>query len=254
MNTCQLAVIGVGYGAYLLHAYATGALYFYIHPIYIVPTALTGVVLALLGLVVAVIQPGRLGRPTHSVEHATAAPCADHEGRSDHAGLSWLTLALVALPLVCGLALPPKPLGVPTAAQRGVEVTPLGRADDVGEFHVSTRPETLNIKDWVRAMRSDPDPESLAGKAVRVSGFVYRDSRLPQDWFLVARFVVQCCAVDATPIGLPVRTAAGAVPQEGAWVAVDGIWEVAGTSGERKAVVAARSVTPIPRPDQPYLY
>jgi uncharacterized repeat protein (TIGR03943 family) len=139
-------------------------------------------------------------------------------------------------------------------AQRGVETTPLGRTDDVGEFRVISRPETFNIKDWVRAMRSDPDPEGLVGKTVRVSGFVYPDRRLPEGWFFVARFVVQCCAVDATPIGLPVRTAAGIVPNEGAWVAVDGVWEVAETSRERKAVVTARSVTPIERPDRPYLY
>ncbi len=31
-----------GYGAYFVYAYWTGALYFYIHPIYILPTVATG--------------------------------------------------------------------------------------------------------------------------------------------------------------------------------------------------------------------
>jgi uncharacterized repeat protein (TIGR03943 family) len=245
-----LAVIALGYGAYLLYAYATGAFYFYINPTYIIPTALTGVVLVLLGLIVVVAPRSRRGR-TRAPEYAARA---EHTDPGTHDGLSWFTVALLVLPLVCGFALPPKPLGVSTAAQRGVEVTPLGRADDVVEFRVSSRPETYNIKDWVTAMRSDPDPESLAGKAVRVSGFVYHDSRLPEGWFLVARFVVQCCAVDATPIGLPVRTAAGTVPNEGTWIAIDGLWDVAEIGRERKAVVTLTSVTPIERPDQPYLY
>ena len=252
-----LAVIALGYGAYLLYAYAAGALYFYINPTYIIPTALTGIVLVLLGLIVAVAPRSRRGPQARPLEYAAPAEHADHvahDGHADHDGLSWFTVALLILPLVCGFALPPKPLGVSTAAQRGVEVTPLGRADDVVEFRVSSRPETYNIKDWVTAMRSDPDPESLAGKAVRVSGFVYHDSRLPEGWFLVARFVVQCCAVDATPIGLPVRTAGGTVPNEGTWIAIDGLWDVAEIGRERKAVVTPTSVTPIKRPDQPYLY
>jgi putative membrane protein len=252
-----LAVIALGYGVYLLYGYAAGVLYFYINPIYIIPTALTGAVLVLLGLIVALAPRPRRGAQTHSVEFAVPAEHEAHtadEGRADHPRISWLTLGLLVLPLVCGFALAPKPLGVSTAAQRGVEVTPLGRVDDVVEFRVSSRPETYNIKDWVAAMRSDPDPESLAGKAVRVSGFVYRDSRLPDGWFLVARFVVQCCAVDATPIGLPVRTSGDASPKEGAWVAVDGAWDVAEIGRGRKAVVSATSITPIERPDRPYLY
>lgn len=225
------ALVTAAFGAYLLYASASGTLYFYIHPIYIVPVVVTGVAL------VAVAVLGGTA-PAAATERAVPAR---------------LALALLALPVAVGLVLPARPLGLSMAAQRGVDAIPFGRLDGP-EFTVSTRPETYTIKDWVRAQQADPEPGHHAGKAVRVTGFVYRDDRLPRDWFVVARFVVQCCAVDAQPIGLPVRVAGGALPAPGSWVAIAGTWDVAHVQGERRAVIVPTTVAPTARPDQPYLY
>jgi uncharacterized repeat protein (TIGR03943 family) len=165
-----------------------------------------------------------------------------------------VSVLLWTIPVAAGVLLPARPLGVWTAAQRGIEAMPLGRIDDVPEFRVDVRPETLTIKDWVKALQADPEPERVAGKPVRVIGFVYRDDGLPADWFLVARFVVRCCAVDAQPIGIPVRSSERPIPTSGAWVDIAGEWEVASVRGERRAVVAPTAVTPTQRPQQPYLY
>lgn len=275
-------LVAAGYGAYLLYAYAGGALYFYIHPIYVVPVVASGAVLLVLALVAALPRRaappggaspgGALGEPAGGA--ATAYACgprrghgcggahADEAGRERSpaagahtpAGPSAVAVALLVLPLALGFLLPPKPLGLATAATRGIDALPLGRVDERPEFRVEQRPETYSIKDWVKAIQADPEPGRHAGKPVRVTGFVYRDSRLPAGWFLVARFVVQCCAVDATPIGLPVRAADGKVPEAGSWVSVEGMWEVAEVRGERKAVIAPTAVTPTARPEQPYLY
>lgn len=224
-------LLAVGYGAYLLYAFWTGALYFYIHPIYILPTVAAGLLLL-----------------------ALAAAARRGEGPGGHGTPTPLAVALLALPLALGFLLPPRPLGLSTAAQRGVDLTPLGRIEEAPEFRVGLRPEAFTIKDWVKALQADPEPSRHAGKLARVIGFVYRDDRLPGDWFLVARFVVQCCAVDAQPVGLPVRAADGRVPEQGGWVAVEGAWEVAEVGGQRRAVIAATAVAPTERPAQPYLY
>jgi len=227
-----VALLVASFGAYLVYVVASGAVYFYIHPIYVIPTLATGVVL---------LAASALGFP-------------GRRETSGHAGPSPVTVVLAAVPLAVGLLLPAKPLGVSTAAQRGVDATPLGRIADFPEFRVDRRPETYTIKDWVQTLQADPEPERQSGKPVRLTGFVYRDDRLPSDWFLVARFVVQCCAVDAQPIGLPVRLSAGEIPGAGVWVAVTGTWVVAEVRGERRAVIVPTAVTPTARPDQPYLY
>jgi uncharacterized repeat protein (TIGR03943 family) len=219
-------LLAAGYGLYFLYSYWRGTLYFYIHPAYIVPTLVTGVVLVAL---------------------AAAA------GRSEHRP-SRSAVAALALPLVLGLLLPASPLGVGAALSRGLEASPLGRLEQPAEFRVETRPESYTVKDWVGALRRDPEPSRHAGKPVRVVGFVFRDKGVPEGWFVVARFVVQCCAVDATPVGIPVRAPGRPPPEAGAWVRVAGAWVVAEVGGERRAVVDAAAVEAVPRPEQPYLY
>ncbi len=225
------ALVAAGYGGYLLYAAGSGALYFYIHPAYVVPAVATGLVLLALAAIAA---------------RATRPP-------ADHAPIPGVWLGLVTLPLALGFLLPPQPLSPLTAAQRGVDVASLGGGEARGEFRLGARPESYTIKDWVKAFQADPEPGRHAGKPVRVTGFVHREDRLPPDWFLVARFVVKCCAVDAQPVGLPVR-GTGPPPAPGAWVALEGVWAVADVDGQRRAVITATRVAPTARPDQPYLY
>lgn len=225
-------LIALGYGAYLLYAFWARTLYFYIHPVYIVPTVATGLVLLALA--------GMAMRATGT-----------HE---DHGHASPLRIAVLALALAVGFLLPPMPLSPLTAAQRGVELASLGSVQGRPQFDISVRPEAYTIKDWVKAFQADPEPGRHAGKPARVTGFVYREQGLPVDWFLVARFVVTCCAVDAQPVGLAVRAVDGPVPDQGRWVRVEGVWEVADVGGQRRGVIAAKRLTPTERPDQPYLY
>lgn len=219
------ALLALGYGAYLLGSYAAGTLYYYIHPIYVVPAAVTGALLLALGLF------GWRGRG--------AGPAG--------------TL-LLALPLAAGLLLPAQPLGVAAVQQRGMNTAPMGALDDGPSFTVAADPARYTIKDWVKTFQLDPEPTAHAGKPVRVTGFVYRDARLPPGTFLVARFVVQCCAVDAQPVGLLVRASEAPSLAAGQWVAVEGVMEVGEVNGRRRAVVTASAVREAPRPDQPYLY
>jgi putative membrane protein len=219
------AGLALAYGIYFLYRFATGGLYFYIHPIYVVPTAVTGALLVALGVV-----SWRAGGP----------------------GVSRLAAAALAVPVALGFMLPAQPLSPATASQRGVASTSLGRGD-VPTFDVEARPERYTIKDWVKVFAADPEPGRHAGKPVRVTGFVHHDSTLPDRWFLVARFVVQCCAVDAQPVGLPVRSP-GPTPEGGRWVTVEGTWEVHDVDGRRRAVIAATAVAATARPEQPYLY
>jgi uncharacterized repeat protein (TIGR03943 family) len=226
------AVLALAYGVYLLHAFASGSLYFYIHPLYMLPTVGAAVVLLVLALLAA---SGR--------RHASET----QEAPSRLAGL------VLALPVALGVLLPPQSLSPLTAAQRGLGSTSLGPVEGRPDFALSRPTESYTIKDWVKALQADPEPGRHAGKRVRVTGFVYRDVRLPPNRFLVARFVLKCCAVDAQPVGLPVR-ASTTVPEPGTWVTVDGVWEVDSVGDRRQPLIAASAVTPAARPSQPYLY
>jgi putative membrane protein len=224
MSRTTIAVT-VAYAAYLLYAFASGALYFYIHPLYIAATVASAVVLVAL----AVLAWGRAG------ESSRMAPI------------------ILAVPVLLGALLPAQPLSPLAAGQRGLGAASIATGDDAPELALHGRTETYTIKDWVKALQADPEPARHIGKTVRVTGFVYREEGAEPDRFLVARYILKCCAVDAQPVGLPVRSSTPA-PERGTWIVVDGTWDVERDGEHRRPVIVARMVTRTERPGQPYLY
>jgi putative membrane protein len=231
--TRVLGLVAAGYGVYLLRAAWSGALYFYIHPIYFAPAVATGVVLLALGLLGAALG---------------------HRHHHEPLALPPWALPVLLVPLLLGFGLPPQPLSALAVGPRGVDLGSPGPEEPSPALSLAIPPERYTIKDWVKALHADPEPTRHAGKPARLTGFVHHDERLPPGWFLVARFVVRCCAVDAQPVGVPVRTEPPAIPGRGQWVNVTGTWEVAEVSGERRAVIRVTQLSPAERPAQPYLY
>ena len=105
-----------------------------------------------------------------------------------------------------------------------------------------------SLTDWVRLLRSQPDPELYQGDAVRISGFVLaQGDGAPQ----LGRLLVRCCLADATPIGVPVRWPAGYQPQADQWLAIDGEMGVERVGGQQRSVVLVERLRTIPRPARP---
>ena len=105
------------------------------------------------------------------------------------------------------------------------------------------------LTDWVRLLRSQPDPELYAGDPVRISGFVLTEPGQPPQ---LARLLVRCCLADATPVGLPVHWPAGFRPRADQWLAVQGRMGVERLGGgQPRSVVIAEQLQPIPRPQRP---
>jgi uncharacterized repeat protein (TIGR03943 family) len=152
---------------------------------------------------------------------------------------SWWLSGAVAL-LV--LAIAPNPSFSDLAANRPADL------GEEAELSFLLPPAQRSLTDWVRLLRSQPDPNLYAGDPVRISGFVWpQDNGQPQ----LARLLVRCCLADATPVGLPVRWPAGPVPKADRWLAVQGTMAVEEHNGQSRNVVVAQRITPIPRPSRP---
>ncbi|MFM7677173.1 MAG: TIGR03943 family putative permease subunit [Synechococcus sp.] len=141
------------------------------------------------------------------------------------------------------LALPPTPSFADLAGQRPRDTT-----SEAGLSFVLP-PAQRSLTDWVRLLRSQPDPRLFVGDPVRISGFVLP---VPGEPPQLARLLVRCCLADATPVGLPVRWPAGSPrPRADQWLAVEGRMGLEqGPGGERLVVLAFR-IRPIPRPARP---
>ncbi len=177
-------------------------------------------------------------------------------------GFSSSILLVVAL---LGLFIAPNVLSSQAALQRGVTDTlPLTRFQPQS-FRISTKPEERSLLDWVRTLNAYPEPDAYTGQKANVKGFVIHLPELPDNYLLLARFVVTCCAVDAYPVGIPVQLANrySTYPQD-TWLAVKGEMTTASLAminhngeiepEERQLVLIAQSIEEIPTPNNPYDY
>ena len=150
---------------------------------------------------------------------------------------------LLAAPLV--LLIPPRPSFSTLAANRSS-----GALEGESEtLTFLSPPEQRSLTDWVRLLRSQPDPELYRGDPVRISGFVMPT---PQAAPVLARLTVRCCLADATPVGIPVIWPEGESLKADEWLAVSGEMGVERVGGVLRSVVIATTVQPIPKPKRPF--
>ncbi len=152
---------------------------------------------------------------------------------------AWLFSALVAVAI---LVMPPAPSFSDLAASRPDS---LPEAPQLSFF---LPPEQRTLTEWVRLLRSQPDPELHAGAPVRISGFVWeRPGEPPQ----LARLTVRCCLADATPAGMPILWPEEANLEADQWLAIEGSLIVQELDGVPVNVVKPTSIQAIPRPERP---
>ena len=150
---------------------------------------------------------------------------------------------LLAAPLV--LLIPPRPSFSTLAANRSS-----GALEGESEtLTFLSPPEQRSLTDWVRLLRSQPDPELYRGDPVRISGFVMPT---PQAAPVLARLTVRCCLADATPVGIHVIWPDDALLKADEWLAVSGEMGVERVNGVLRSVVIASTVQPIPKPKRPF--
>ncbi|KRC63687.1 hypothetical protein ASE12_02240 [Aeromicrobium sp. Root236] len=211
----------------------TDRLALYIHPRYVVFTAIMSVVA--LALIVASFAV----RPADS--HEEERP---RGRRSAIAGAALVVAAVVAL-----LVAPPSTLSEATAQQRKVNQTlsstPMTSPDGTDFAH-------FRLRDWAAAIQLAADPGVLKGRPFDGTGFVSPVDGKHPDVFYLTRFVVTCCAVDAQPVGVPVYEPDWrAHHKKGSWVHVTGA--LGADPGDASAsLVIPKTVDPISEPSQPY--
>ena len=228
----------------------------------------SGVVLALLALVVAVLvrtagerkdleNPDDLENsdpenPENPEDPEDPEDSEDPEESYSHPGhthgpagprVAWfLTLPALAL-----LLFPPPALGSYSAEREADRRAARG----IGTFPAlpAGNPLDLTLGDFGSRAVYDSG-RSLKGRTVRLTGFVTRDA--DGTWY-VTRLLVSCCAADATTAKAEVR-GTGAPPVD-TWVTVTGTWHPEGELGSAAAwppVLDATSVRRARQPDNPY--
>jgi uncharacterized repeat protein (TIGR03943 family) len=228
-------------GLVAIRLVVNGSFESYVKPSMRVPLITAGVVLVVLGFLTALRAAGE-----EEVGRVPAEPSShDHSGPR----IGWL----LALPLITLLLVAPAPLGADAASRQQA------RSPDAPVGGPPPLPPPVNgavdlsITEYLQRALWD-STNSIDDVPVRLTGFVVHDSHVP-DGFLVARFVLTCCAADAYPVVAGVR--GGGMPPEDTWVAVTGVLipppdEIDPSQPPPRVDIAATSVTEIPEPPSPY--
>jgi uncharacterized repeat protein (TIGR03943 family) len=177
--------------------------------------------------------------------------------------------ALLLATAILGLSFTPRVFASQTALQRGV-TDYLGATRSAPQaFRSSIRPEERSLLDWVRTLNVYPEPDAYNGQTVKVEGFVVHPPELSQEYLLLSRFVITCCAADAYPVGLPVKLNGnkGAessdrfLPAQNrqvyppdTWLEVEGKMITENLGDKRQLTIQASSLKQIPEPKNPYNY
>lgn len=246
------ALLMAGLSLFLAAKVASGEIYYYINERFL-PLIAFGAAAALALAAGAVWR--WLRRPAAGHEHA-AQPGAEHGHTHAPARLPLGTVLLAALPLLLGALVPARPLGVAALERQGLNAAggglPSGGAGPARALDVP--PEARTILDWVRAFNYTQDPAQFDGQPADVVGFVYHRPALPEGQFLVSRFVVTCCAADASGVALLAAWPESASLAENAWVRVRGPVRAAELDGRPIPLIQVESVEPTAQPDHPYMY
>lgn len=237
----------LAWGILLLRFWVSGRINILLHPDYVWLAVSAGIFLLGLGIFrvlqgIARSHQRTFPMPTPQMTHFNLFP----------PGWSSALLLIVAL---FGLQFSPQAFASQIALDRGVTETLSMTRSQPQSFRGGTRPEDRSLIDWVRTLNVYPEPDEYKGLPVKVDGFVIHPDELPDDYLLLARFVITCCAADVYPVGLPVKLSGDRAQYPAdQWFQVTGEMATETLNNQRQLVIIPSQFTAISEPENPYDY
>lgn len=249
------------WGILLIKLWLTGDLAILIHPNYFGLTVCGGLgLIAIASFKASQLFPMALPGKTqglnqeNSVSHLRAS------------GWAWSSTVFLVSALV-GFMIKPTVFASDKALQRQVtDFVPLAGQSVSGDlttltkirpqaFNANNKPEERSLIGWVRTLTVYPEPDAYKGQPVNVTGFVIHAPELPEQYILLSRFIITCCAADVYPVGLPVKLTENrsAYPPD-TWLQVQGVMITERFGDRRQLTIKANSIQKIPKPKNPYDY
>jgi uncharacterized repeat protein (TIGR03943 family) len=235
----------LAWGIALLRLWVLGQLTLLIHPNYVPLTVITGLFLCVVGG----LEGFRVWRQQQRSRPRAVNPAKEHISLLLPVWSSGILLWAAILALVIA----PRPFTSDKAIHRGVTDSLTTTRINPASFRTSNRPEERTLIEWIRTLSAYPEPDAYTGQKAKISGFVVHDSNLPDNVFLLTRFVITCCAADVYPVSLPVmlKQSRSNYPPD-RWLQVEGTMVTETLQNKRQLAVSATNITPIPEPKNPY--
>jgi uncharacterized repeat protein (TIGR03943 family) len=231
----------LAWGGLLLKYWLTQKLTLLIHPDYVWLSIAGGIGLLVIGL----------WRALQLLNRSQVRPTAAHYSLLPK---GWGSSLLLVTALV-GLLTTPKVFASQAAFQRGISDSAILTRTNPQSFRTAKRPEERNLIEWIRTLNVYPEPDHYIGEKVNVQGFVIHPPNLPDQYLMISRFILTCCAADAYPVGLPVKLMTSrSTHAPDTWLQIEGEMQTEVLEDKRKLTIVAQKITPISEPQNPYEY
>lgn len=180
-----------------------------------------------------------------ALSHALSLRSGEREPirRSDVAGAVLLVVPLLAL-----IAVPNPDLGALAAARKSTGLSTFAAS---APSVANAVPGKLDFAEIHYASESAEYAAAIGareGAEVELLGFVTHPKRAPQGTFALTRFYISCCAADAIPYSVYIRS--GDDHDDDVWLRVKGRLAIM----DQTFVVDPSSVVVVDKPKTPYLY
>lgn len=159
----------------------------------------------------------------------------------------WIRFALLVLPLLYVIEARNVSLGSYAFESRSAAV------GAIGNIRASRSVEEIGKENELTPLEILQYFKEYEGKNIVTEGMVYTGDDVPENHFLVFRFLMICCAADALPAGALVTQGNAVGYQKDSWVRVEGTLGLKSMGSFVLPYIQAKKITPIDPPEFPYL-
>ncbi|GIM45144.1 TIGR03943 family protein [Collibacillus ludicampi] len=285
------ALILFGFSIYLIKLFETGEIHRLVAPHIAVLLKLT------LGVLIVMTLYALFSFFTNR----SACECAhDHDHHHGHTMSPGIVSLLLVVPVALGLLVPTQALGASTMnnglqalSKESANGSVIKQEKSTDTLSSTSHDENNDKVDLSKVPRADMKgipkppkpkegaelslldveaniliaPEYYFNRRFKFTGFVYHPEGWPANRMILCRYLITCCAADATPIGITVETNDASKYKNNSWVEIDGTIstrkipeadKIAATSWyygyPNKPVLIGHAIHPIQEPADPYMY
>lgn len=109
-----------------------------------------------------------------------------------------------------------------------------------------------NFIDWLD--RIYMNTERYEGKTVEIIGFVLKDWNYKKNEFIIARFMMVCCAADTQAVGFLCDYDKAPELEEGSWIKIKGMIQNKVFNDEEKLILRIESLETVNKPANEFIY
>ena len=102
--------------------------------------------------------------------------------------------------------------------------------------------------------RINENPESFAGRTIKLTGFVFKEGDFAKNELVLSRFFITHCVADASVIGFLTEFEGADQLQQDSWLEIEGVLAVGNYDGYQLPIIKVTGWDMINEPTEPYIF